>query len=69
MKLSNENYNLFIKLLYKLLFYNVWEKSILGNKFNEAIPPKIYVPFNVMYYMIQNMNNPEKIIKYLIKNK
>ena len=68
-KLSKENYNLLIHLLYKLVFYEKWEKDILGNKFTKAIPPKLYVPMNVLLYMIQHINETEKILKYLIKNR
>ncbi len=68
-KLSKGNYNLLIHLLYKLIFYEKWEKEILGDKFIKAIPPKIYVPMNVLLYMIQHINEPEKILKYLIKNR
>ena len=45
------------------------KKNILGNKFIKAIPPKLYIPLDCILYMIKNIYEPEKIIRYLIKNK
>jgi hypothetical protein len=68
-KLSKQYYNFLSQLLYKLLFYEKWQKIILKDKFEKAIPPRLYVPLNVIMYMIKNINNIENILKYLIKNR
>ena len=68
-ELTNENYDFLLKILFKILFYEKYEKIILGNNFKIAIPPKLYVPMNVILYIIQNIYYPKKILNYLIKNK
>ena len=68
-KLTKENHKFLMNILYKLIFYENFQKSILGNKFVKAIPPRLYVPLDCILYIIKNIYHPDKIIKYLIKNK
>ena len=67
-ELTKKNYDFLLKILFKILFYEKYEKIILGNKFKIAIPPRLYVPMNVILYMIQNIYYPKKILNYLINN-
>lgn len=68
-KLTKYNHKFLMNILYKVIFYEKFEKNILGNKFIKAIPPKLYIPLDCILYMIKNIYEPEKIIRYLIKNK
>ena len=67
--LSKENYNFLLQILFKLIFYEKYERIILGDKFTKAIPPRLYVPMNVILYMIVHIYEPLNILKYLITNK
>jgi len=69
LKLTKENHNFLLRILYKIIFYEKYEKKILGDKFIKAIPPKLYIPLDCILFIIKNIYEPEKIVKYLIKNK
>ena len=65
LKLSKENENFLLQLLYRLIFWEKYERNIL--KVDTPIPPFLLVPMNVILYMIKHIYQPIKIIKYLIK--
>jgi hypothetical protein len=65
LELSKENEDFLLRILYRLLFWEKYERDVL--KVDTPIPPFLLVPMNVILYMIKNIYEPEKIIKYLIK--
>jgi len=69
LELTKENQKFLMNILYKIIFYEKYEKMILGNKFTKSIPPKLYIPLDCILFIIKNIYDPEKIVKYLIKNK
>lgn len=69
LNLTKENHKFLMNILFKIIFYEKYERMILGDKFTKAIPPKLYLPLNVIIYMVKHIYEPEKILKYIIKNR
>ena len=69
LNLTKYNKEFLLQILYKIIFYEKYEKIILGNKFEKSIPPRLYVPMNVILYMVKHIYEPENILRYLLKNK
>ena len=67
--LTKENHHFLINILYKLLFYEKYQKNLLGNKFTKSIPPKFYIPLDCILFIIKHIYYPEKILKFLITYK
>lgn len=67
--LSRENENFLLRSLFILLCYENYEKYLMGNKLKEVYPPIYMIPINVSLFIISNIYNVEKIIKYVIDNR
>jgi serine/threonine protein kinase len=65
---AKDKLDFLLKNLYKIMFYENWQKELLGDKFVEAIPPRFLVPMEQIIYIMQNLYDPKKITKYLVKN-
>ena len=68
-QLTRENRHFLMNTLYKIMFYEKYERQLLGSKFTKAIPPRLYVPLDRILYIVQNIYDPAKIIKYMIMNR
>jgi hypothetical protein len=59
-RLTDENKNYFLRILYRLLFWNKWQSNLKEQK-----EPILLVPIDVILFMIKNIYNTNKIIEYL----
>jgi len=58
-----------LKILYKILFFEKFERELLGDKFIEAIPLLYCIPLNVVLFIISNIYNTKDVLKYVVLNK
>jgi hypothetical protein len=55
--------------IYKILFYDKFEKYLLGDKLTKPIAPDLLLPKNIIIYIIGHFLDVKKILEYLIKNR
>ncbi len=67
--LTKEIKNDLINYLYKIIFYQKFQKEILGKKLKEPIPPIEFIPISNFIYMVCNIYQPKKIIEYFLFNR
>ncbi len=65
-KLNKEIKNDLINYLYKIIFYQKFQKEILGKKLKEPIPPIEFIPISNFIYMVCNIYQPKKILEYFL---
>jgi hypothetical protein len=68
LNLTNNDKLMFLKLLYMILYYNEYEKYLLGNKLGNVVKPMYLLPIKNILYIISNIYDIKKIINYMINN-
>jgi len=69
LKLSKNNESFLLLSLYKILCYEKYERQIVGNKFKKVYPPLLMMPLHVILFIISNIYDVEKILKYVMANR
>jgi len=69
LNLPTENRTYLLKLLFKVLHYDKYEKYLLGDKLKHPIKPMYLLPINAILYIISNIYDIKKILIFLINNK
>lgn len=68
-QIDDNTKNILMNVLYRLLFYEDYEKQLLGDKLKEIYPPLIRVPNKIILFMIANYKNVPKILEYVLDNR
>ena len=58
-----------IKVLYKMLYYEDYERQLMGGKLKVIEAPLLLIPENAIVYLISNFKDPEKVLRYLLDNR
>ncbi len=53
--------------LYKIIYYEDFEKNILKKNIKKIIKPKLYLPLDTITFIIKNINNLNLILEHLIQ--
>ena len=66
-KHSKENEVWLVRILYRIIYYDKYERAILGKKLKQVIPPQYLMPMNMSLFIIANIYDIDAILKYLTR--
>lgn len=55
--------------LFKLINYEKWQRRSLKDNELKGVPPDYMIPLEAILYLVKNIYDPEKVLKYLIDNR
>jgi serine/threonine protein kinase len=67
--LSESNEKFLRDKLFKLLHWDKWQKRVLNDNSIIPIEPTFMIPLEAILYLVKNIFDPEKVLKYLLENR
>lgn len=61
--------NVLIDLLFKVLYYEKWQRRTLKDDTIVGVKPIYILPINTILYIVKNVYKPGKVLSYLIKER
>lgn len=54
-------------MAFPFMFPDKFQKHVLGKKYKKTYQPEFYIPYEAILFMLANIDNPEKILKYMLE--
>jgi serine/threonine protein kinase len=68
-KLSRSNKHILSQYVYKIFYWDKFEKQLVENKSIKTIPPLLRLPLETIRFMIAHINDIDSILKYMLEHR
>jgi serine/threonine protein kinase len=68
-KLSRSNKHILSQYVYKIFYWDKFEKQLVENKSIKTIPPLLRLPLETIRFMIAHINDIDSILEYMLEHR